>query len=1383
MKEKKQQGIIIPQKLLDKKGEYYLGLDVGTNSIGYAVTDENYKLIKKSGKSLWGVRLFTEAETAATRRSFRTSRRRLKRRKQRLALLQEFFSEAISSIDPGFYQRMKDSFFYPDDKAIEQKYSLFNDKDFTDKEYYDLYPTIYHLRMELMNSKEKKDPRLVYLACHHIMKNRGHFLSNIEVGKAELTFDSCMENFLDLTEEAFGEALFDKENTDHLTQIRACLTDRMKGINEKKKIMNALLQTKEKEAKLWVSLLAGGKVKVSELFPKEAEDEAEEEGTDNSIQFSAETFDEMEAKLVGLGDSEIELIQAAHDLYDGAVLEQLLKKEDGGRYESISAARVGIYERHARELEALKALVKKIDASEGKGAKLYRRIFRKTEKGLNNYVAYSGHLDSNSSTPIQGRCNQEDFCKFLEKELNPYNGEEYAAEKAEILEKVKSRVYLDKITSKANGVIPHQIHMLELKKILENAETYLPFLKEDCDGASVATRIVDMFRFRIPYYIGPMDDRSKFAWIKRKSVQVAVRPWNFHEVVDEAKTAELFIRRMTNKCTQLMGEDVVPKNSLLYSEYMARNVINTLSISKVRLSKDLREYLYETLFLNGTSGKVTKKAVIAALKSKGVDVHRNSLEGMDTEVPNYMKPYQMIQRCCGDKLTREEKEELIKTATIFSEGSSMLGTWVRTEFGSRLDKKEIQQLSRLKFKGWGRLSKALLDGILSEKSGKTVIQTMRDEALNLSELLFKKEEGFLTKIQAHNAEFYALPNAVTEEDFEALNLSPSVEKATKQVLLLVCEVMEIMGSAPKYVFVEMAKGGGEKNKRTVSRKKKIEELYKNCKEETDLWEKLNALEEGRFNSKKLYLYAMQMGRCMYSGEPIDLADLFNPEMYDIDHIYPRSLTKDDSFNNLVLVKQSLNREKSDTFPLPESYQKNGRALWKRLLDYDFITAEKFGRLTRKDELQPEELMMFINRQLVETRQTTKVVTDVLERILEKCSEVKYVKAKLASSFRYEDGKGDKVAAQFYFPKIREINDFHHAKDAYLNIVVGNVYHAKFTEKFFLNYRTGDRSYNLVKLFNYTIKRKDKPVWIPGEDGTIATVKKMMRRNDVLISVETKRATGGFYNQQLLKKGNGQYPIKTSVEALRNIERYGGYNSVSISHFCLVKHVKGKKTILTIVGIPIYLQKTGFSEESVMEFLLQSGYNAPEILYDDIKPRSILEINGVRYRIMSKTDTKIHYSIPVQSKYTPQEENVLKEILGIAKDITEENETTTSDTKKEKNLNKEFILDNIDDIFGSLSNRLVSYPFNLYLTFLSQGEKMIEAQEAFTKLNISDKIRMIVSLIGLLTGKGNPADLSKLPGGSKNSAYSRISSNLKDGDSVKLISYSITGFFENILEIC
>lgn len=52
-------------------GEYYLGLDIGTDSIGWAITDKEYGVQKLNGKSLWGVRLFDAAVPAQERRQFR----------------------------------------------------------------------------------------------------------------------------------------------------------------------------------------------------------------------------------------------------------------------------------------------------------------------------------------------------------------------------------------------------------------------------------------------------------------------------------------------------------------------------------------------------------------------------------------------------------------------------------------------------------------------------------------------------------------------------------------------------------------------------------------------------------------------------------------------------------------------------------------------------------------------------------------------------------------------------------------------------------------------------------------------------------------------------------------------------------------------------------------------------------------------------------------------------------------------------------------------------------------------------------------------------------------------------------------------------------------
>ena len=111
-----------------------------------------------------------------------------------------------------------------------------------------------------------------------------------------------------------------------------------------------------------------------------------------------------------------------------------------------------------------------------------------------------------------------------------------------------------------------------------------------------------------------------------------------------------------------------------------------------------------------------------------------------------------------------------------------------------------------------------------------------------------------------------------------------------------------MGHDPSRVFIEMAREKQE-SKRTESRKKQLIDLYRSCKgEEKDWIAEVNARSDQELRSDKLYLYYTQKGRCMYSGEVIDLEDLWDNTKYDIDHIYPQSKTMDDSLNNRVLVK-------------------------------------------------------------------------------------------------------------------------------------------------------------------------------------------------------------------------------------------------------------------------------------------------------------------------------------------------------------------------------------------------------------------------------------------------------------------------------------------------
>ncbi|MEF9924951.1 MAG: hypothetical protein RR757_00305, partial [Raoultibacter sp.] len=82
---------------------YSIGLDLGTGSVGWSVTDETGALARFKGKPTWGSRVFSSAETAAKTRKQRGQRRRYSRRRQRLNLLQGFFAEEIHTTDPDFF--------------------------------------------------------------------------------------------------------------------------------------------------------------------------------------------------------------------------------------------------------------------------------------------------------------------------------------------------------------------------------------------------------------------------------------------------------------------------------------------------------------------------------------------------------------------------------------------------------------------------------------------------------------------------------------------------------------------------------------------------------------------------------------------------------------------------------------------------------------------------------------------------------------------------------------------------------------------------------------------------------------------------------------------------------------------------------------------------------------------------------------------------------------------------------------------------------------------------------------------------------------------------------------------------------------------------------
>ena len=94
------------------KEVYNIGLDIGTSSVGYAMTDEKGRLLRFHKRPTYGSVLFEEAQTAKERRQKRSARRRLARRRKRIKLLQALVAPDVCAADPAFFLRMNESFLW-----------------------------------------------------------------------------------------------------------------------------------------------------------------------------------------------------------------------------------------------------------------------------------------------------------------------------------------------------------------------------------------------------------------------------------------------------------------------------------------------------------------------------------------------------------------------------------------------------------------------------------------------------------------------------------------------------------------------------------------------------------------------------------------------------------------------------------------------------------------------------------------------------------------------------------------------------------------------------------------------------------------------------------------------------------------------------------------------------------------------------------------------------------------------------------------------------------------------------------------------------------------------------------------------------------------------
>ena len=1211
---------------------YSIGLDIGTNSVGWAVITDDYKVPSKKmkvlgntskkyiKKNLLGALLFDSGITAEGRRLKRTARRRYTRRRNRILYLQEIFSTEMATLDDAFFQRLDDSFLVPDDKR-DSKYPIFGNL-VEEKAYHDEFPTIYHLRKYLADSTKKADLRLVYLALAHMIKYRGHFLIEGEFNSKNNDIQKNFQDFLD-TYNAIFESDLSLENSKKLEEI---VKDKISKSAKKDRILK--LFPGEKNSGIFsefLKLIVGNQADFKKYFILDEK---------APLHFSKESYDEDLETLLGyIGDDYSDVFLKAKKLYDAILLSGILTVTDNGTEAPLSSAMIMRYKEHEEDLALLKAYIRNISLE------TYNEVFKDDTKN-----GYAGYID--------GKTSQEDFYVYLKKLLAGLEGADY------FLEKIDREDFLRKQRTFDNGSIPYQIHLQEMRAILDKQAKFYPFLAKNKE------RIEKILTFRIPYYVGPLArGNSDFAWSIRKRNE-KITPWNFEDIIDKESSAEAFINRMTSFDLYLPEEKVLPKHSLLYETFTVYN-----ELTKVRfIAESMRDYQFldskqkkdivRLYFKN--KRKVTDKDIIEYLHA--IDGYDGiELKGIEKQFNSSLSTYHDLLNIINDKEFLDDSsneaiiEEIIHTLTIF-EDREMIKQRL-SKFENIFDKSVLKKLSRRHYTGWGKLSAKLINGIRDEKSGNTILDYLIDDGIsnrNFMQLIHDDALSFKKKIK--KAQIIGDKDNI-KQVVQALPGSPAIKKGILQSIKIVDELVKVMGRRPESIVVEMARENQYTNQGKSNSQQRLKRLEESLKElgskilKENIPAKLSKIDNNALQNDRLYLYYLQNGKDMYTGEELDIDRLSN---YDIDHIIPQAFLKDNSIDNKVLVSSASNRGKSDDVPSLEVVKKR-KTLWYQLLKSKLISQRKFDNLTKAERggLSPEAKAGFIQRQLVETRQITKHVARLLdERFNNKKDEnnrtlrtVKIItlKSSLVSQFRKD----------FELYKVREINDFHHAHDAYLNAVVASALLKKYPKlepefvygdypkynSFRERKSATEKVYfysNIMNIFKKSISLADgtvierplievneetgESVW--NKESDLATVRRVLSYPQVNVVKKVEVQSGGFSKESVQPHGNSDklIPRKTK-KMIWDTKKYGGFDSPIVAYSVLVmaEREKGKskklKPVKELVGITI-MEKESF-ENNTIDFLERRGFR--NIQDENIIPLpkfSLFELENGRRRLLA-----------------------------------------------------------------------------------------------------------------------------------------------------------------------
>ena len=444
---------------------------------------------------------------------------------------------------------------------------------------------------------------------------------------------------------------------------------------------------------------------------------------------------------------------------------------------------------------------------------------------------------------------------------------------------------------------------------------------------------------------------------------------------------------LIGKCTFYPDEYRASKASYTAQEFNLLNDLNNLTVPTE--TKKLSEEQKKTIIEYAKSAKTLGASTLLKYIAKMVEGSIDQIRGYRIDVNNkpemhtfeaYRKMQTLETISVGD-LSIEVLDELAHILTLNTDREGIEDA-INKRLIDSFSQEQILELVQFRknnnslfSKGWHNFSLKLMRELIPE-----LYETSEEQMTILTRLGKQKSKETSKRTK------YIDEKELTEEIY-----NPVVAKSVRQAIKIINEATKKHGIFDNIV-IEMARESNEEDaKKEYIKRQKANQDEKNAAIEKAAlqYNGKKELPDSIFHghkelSTKIRLWYQQGEKCLYTGKNIPILDLIqNQYKYEIDHILPLSLSFDDSLSNKVLVLTTANQEKDQRTPFQaldnmddawsyrefKSYVKDSKLLGNKKKDY-LLTEEDISKIEVKQK--------FIERNLVDTRYSSRVVLNALQ---------------------------------------------------------------------------------------------------------------------------------------------------------------------------------------------------------------------------------------------------------------------------------------------------------------------------------------------------------------------------------------------------------------------